>query len=96
MAIRTKEQYESDMLLLWKLADDTHWYIKPAEEKHFLESDGWDGARAKLRLTKEEWGRQVGGIPDDVNHITCFLTLKDRIRRKLRLKPKDRIRTRFR
>ena len=92
-AMRTKEEYESDMALLRKLEDDTQWDVKPAktnpiDDKH-LTSDGWDGARAKLGLSKEEWGRQVGGIPDDVTHITCYLSLRDQIRRKFGLKPKD-------
>ena len=96
MAIRTKEEYESDMALLRKLEDDTQWEVKPAktnsiEDKHFSTSDGWDGARAKLGLSQEEWDKQVGGIPDDTTHITCFFTLKDRIRMKLGLKPKDEI-----
>ena len=96
MVMKTKEYYESGMALLRKLNDDTQWNTKPAEEKHLPTTDGFAGARAKLGLSQEEWNKQVGGIPDDTTRITCFFTLKDRIRMHLGLKPKDEILSRVR
>ena len=81
-------QSDSERLESFKKAVES---LKYNREMPLPPSCDWRTARETLGLSEKEWEEQVGDIPDDVTHITCFLSFKDRIRRKLGMKPKDEI-----